>query len=300
MTKSRAIAILFCGLVPSASSQPLLSGWDPSGGALGYAGQMAFDRTPGNLEIMNFRIHTLLSNPFPSADGWMIRPVFDCDTTTLRFNDVPTSLPVDPGNLESFDVHASMLSFSTFALSSVDSSPWVLGGWGRVQLASDFQEVDSDDFTFDVASGIGYRFSDQLTLGLGALVTDLNVNQRLRPGIGLDWDISEHVRATALGTGWRLSYTPDEIWQISLRGEEMGEIWNIQDDARKSRSIDLRSYRIGVFINHRLSERLEIRIGAGAALTNEISLTSPGGRVLLRQGTDDGAFAEVGLTVTSW
>jgi hypothetical protein len=49
-----------------------------------------------------------------------------------------------------------------------EGSPWLIGGWNRAELGSDFRHIDGDDITFDLAGGVGCRFNKESSLGFGA------------------------------------------------------------------------------------------------------------------------------------
>ena len=91
-------------------------------------------------------------------------------------------------------------------------------GYARAEMATDFQAISADDLTFDLAASIAYRFSDTFTLGAGFIVTNLNGNDEILPGINFDWAPSEDFRAGIYGPNLLATYTFSENWNISLDG----------------------------------------------------------------------------------
>lgn len=277
----------------SETDPSLMSMFDVARAAYSYAGGMDLDGASGELNISRFELSTLLSKPFSPVEGLSIIPKFEYEFTRLNFNDTSRYYPVGDE-----DLHA--LAVSAFAISSHQGSPWIYGAWARAQMATDFQDVDSDDFTFDLAGGVGYRFSPAFLFGVGAAVTNLNGDTEFYPGIGFDWAVNEQVRIGLYGPTFEASYTPSNDWQFTLRGETAGGIWNIRDDRSKSRSIDLTSYRAGLYANRRLTGNLWFNVGAGITFGNEIKFTYPNGDSIDQQDLESGYYGEIGLRLRTW
>lgn len=261
---------------------------------------MHFDRTPGNLEVSDFGLHMQLPTAISLAENLTLQPAFDYQSTILRFNQVPTSIPVDRNNLETFSVYPSVLETSALLIVSREDSPWMFGAWTRTGVATDFRDMSGDDFNCDIAGGFGYRYDDKVSLGMGAAVTHLTGDAAFYPGLGLDWQISEQFRIGVCGPTLAATYTPDKNWQFAIRGDSTGEIWNISDGDGKSRYIDFKSYRIGFFGSRRIWGEILITAGVGVTLGNEIGLNQSNGDVLIKQRLDSGLFSQVGLTIASW
>ena len=226
-------------------------------------------------------------------DGLTILPFFEYEATALDFNDTPADFPIGDEDLHS-------LNLSAFAISMREGSPWIYGGWARAELATDFEDVGEDDFTFDLGGGAGYRFNEKFTLGFGAVVLNLNGDTRFFPGIGFDWMVNDQVRIGLYGPTFIAAYSFDENWLFSLRGDSGGGIWNIDDADGRSHSIDLSSYRLGVYASRRLSGNLWLTAGAGATVGNDIRLTEPNGDRLFKEDMDTGLFGQITLRMKVW
>lgn len=297
--ESSAAAALLCCLV-SASAQPVIPGQDGSLAAFTHVGNMNFDRLPGGLEITRFEIRSLLTEPLSPADRWTIQPVFDCQATILRFNQVPTSIFFDPESLHSFNVYPTVMDFGVLALSISDDSPWIHGMWGDAHLATDFWHLVGKNLTYQLAGGTGYRFNENFTFGIGGAITQPNRQVEFHPGIGLDWIISDQIHVGACGPAWFANYQPDEDWQLSLRGDSASEFWNISDNRGRPLSINLSSYQIGLFASRRLTGQLWFRAGAGVTVANEFQLNDSHGDKIVRRGLDSGLFGQISLTIGLW
>ena len=284
----------------SATARPFILGWDDSSARSSYALGMNFDRSPGNLEISDFDAHLLAFGDVDLTDNLTFQPAFDCSTTILRFNDVPTSILIDKNNLQSFGVYPSTVEASALLCWTSPDSPWMFGAWTRFGLASDFRDISGDDVIFEFAGGFAYQFSEDLSLGLGAALIDLSGNSEFQPGIGVDWQVSNTVRIAVCGTNAEFSYKPDENWKFSVIGISTGQLWNISDGDGKSRDIDLQSYRVGLQITRRIWGGISLGIGAGVTFDNEISLEQTNGDEILQQRLDSGVYGMISLNLASW
>jgi len=296
-----APAILLAGTALAAGSEPLVPGWLETSVEISYAGKMTFDLTQGNLEILDFGLHAPLSPPVTAIPGMEIHPAFDFKSTVLAFNDVPASLPVNFANLQSFHVFPSTLVLSAMALSTGCDPGWIWGAFFREKMATDFKDVQQDDFGLDIAGGIGYRFSQNLTIGAGGELLDAGgAFERFHPGLGLDWKIADGVRVRGCGALWETSFYPTDDWRIGFRSDSTGDVWNVVDGSGKSRFIDLVSHRIGVYTEHRISGNLWLELEGGSSFGNSIGLTRNDGSVLLKQTQDHAFYFQVGLAVVNW
>lgn len=300
-TAFSAIAVSSLGTLLSTAAQPLASDtaqfvlpqFDVARAAFSYTGGMDLDGKSGELNLTRFQISSLLSKPLSPVEGLTIIPMFEYEATQLDFHNTPGSFPIGDEDLHS-------LAVSAFAISSHQGSPWVYGAWARAQMATDFQAVNSDDFTFDLAAGVAYRFSPNFLFGVGAAVINLNGDESFYPGIGFDWIINDKVRIGLYGPTFEASYTPTNDWEFSFRAETAGGVWNIRDGNSKSRSIDLTSYRAGLYANRRLTGNLWLNVGAGATFGNEIQLTTPDGDNIRKQDLNSGCFGEIALRLRTW
>jgi hypothetical protein len=285
-----ASALLACSL--PAFAQPFASEFDAARASFSHAGDMDLDRG-GSLSVPRFEIRSLLSRPITPAEGILVIPMFQYKFAQLDFDGTPANFPIGDEDLHS-------LNLSAFLLSSCKGSPWLYGGWVRAEMATDFQHIDGDDFTFDVAAGAGYKLNERFTLGFGGVLLNLNGDTRFFPGVFFDWAATEQIRVGFYGPALVATYEHDDNWLFSLRGDSGGDVWNITDTGGASRSIDLTSYRLGLYASRRLTADLWLTVGAGATFGNEIELTRPKGDRIFKDDMDSGLFGQVSLRVIKW
>jgi hypothetical protein len=296
MVKTTAPAAFLLGGLISASAQPSVPSVpeiDAVRSIINNSGGMDFEDGEGSLDVSRFELRAVLSRPIAATENVSILPTFEYKAAALDFSDAPAGFPLGDEELHS-------ISLSAFAVSMREGSPWLYGAWVRAEMASDFQHVGNDDFTFDVAGGVGYRFNEKFMLAAGGAVLNLNGDTQFYPGIVFDWIVSDCVRVGMYGPVFLASYTPDENWELSLRGDSGGDVWNIRDSDEASHSIQLRSFRLGLFASRRLTGELWLTAGAGVTFGNDVRLTQPDGDLIFEQDLDSSLFGQIGLRLKTW
>lgn len=302
MLKQTATAAAWLGCLFSACAQEevtlspqseAIPDFDVARATFSYEGETEFDGAPGNLSISRFELRSLLSGPIKPMEGLTLIPVFEYEMTHLDFDGAGAGFPINDDDLHS-------VGASVFALKTQQGSPWFYGGWARAEMAGDYQDIGGDDFTFDLAGGVGYRFNDRFSLAFGGALINLNGDATFYPGIGFDWAVSDEIRVGLYGPIFLASYTPDETWEFGFRGEPGGGVWNVTDQQGRSSSVDLTNYRLGIYASHRLTGKLWLTAGAGMSVGNEIRLTEPDGDKRFEQDMDSGLFGMVSLRLRTW
>jgi hypothetical protein len=286
------------GPAPVSSSRqfselPDLPALDAAALRFTHADEMDLDDEAGGLSVSRLQLFSVLSKPIRPIEGLMILPTFEYKLTSLDFDGVASGFPIRDEDLHS-------VNLSAIALSMRDDTPWVWGAFAQAKMNSDFQHIDGDDFTFDVAGGLGYRFSSNFVFGVGGAVTNFNGSERFFPGINFDWIVNDSLRIGAYGPIFLATYNLSDDWQLNLRGESGGGIWNITDDGGRSHSIDLRSYNLSLIASRRLSGNLWLNAGGGFTFGNEVRLTRTSGDKLFTDDLDSGLFGTVSLTMRAW
>lgn len=277
----------------AASAQNIVPGFDASRVTFSQAGNMDMGTGNGDLDVTRFELRSFLCRPISPIDGLFIMPLAEYRLTALNFDQTPATYPIGDEDLHS-------LSLSTFAISMREGSPWIYGGWARAELASDFQEIDGDDFTFDLAGGAGYRFNEKFTLGFGGAAINLNGDNKIYPGIGFDWLATDQLRIGLYGPNLLAAFALDQDWLFTFRGDPAGGLWNVTGDAGESRSIKFSSYRLGVYASRRLTGQLWLTAGGGVTVGNELDYTTPAGREIVGSDPDEGLFGLISLRLKAW
>lgn len=258
-----------------------------------YADDMDLDDDDGSLSVSRLQLFSVLSKPLTPLEGLTIIPAFEYKLTSLDFDGVSSAVPIRDEDLHS-------INLSALAISMRDDTPWMWTAFAQTKMNTDFQHVDGDDFTFDVAGGVGYRFSKSFVLGLGAAVANLNAHEQFYVGPNFDWVVNDSLRVGAYGSMFLATYKITDDWLLNLRGESGGGLWNITDEGGKSRAIDLTTYNLSLIASRRLTGNLWLNAGAGFTFANEIRLTRTSGDKIYTEDLDSGLFGTVSLTMLTW
>ena len=259
-----------------------------------YSDGMDFDDADGSLSVSELDVFSLLSKPITVAGDILLIPALKYELTSLDFDGADDAFPIANEDLHSLSLHLAAIKLN-------EGSPWFYGAWARAELASDFQHINGDDFTFDIAAGAGYRVNDSFTIAAGVAALNFNGDFSIIPGINFDWQVSDKIRAGLYGPMPVISYTPNEDWIFSLRGMPGGDVWNTTDHNGDSKSIDLSSYQVGAFASRKIVGELWLNVGAGVTTFNNIALSdSDGDNEILDEDMDSGLFGQISLTLKSW
>ena len=290
------LSALFAGTLAASAQAPKLTLPEFDAAHIGVleAGGMDMPSGEGSLEITQVALHSMLCQPLTLGKGWLFAPIAEYSLTRLNFDGRPANFPIHDEDLHS-------LGLSAFAVRMNEGSPWIYGGWARAELASDFKNITSNDLTFDLAVGGGYRYSDHLILGLGGAVCNLNGNVTFYPGIGFDWIVNDDIRVGLYGPSFVATYTCSQDWTFSFRANTGGGVWNVSDaPGGVTRSIDLTSYQVGAYANRRLAGKLWLSAGVGATVGNKLEYTTTHGDTLFSREPDSGVFGVIALRLKAW
>lgn len=287
-------ALLLSGLARAEDTESMdIPQFELIRAAATQTGEMDLDGNPGDLSVTSFEFRSLLSGPIKLWEGMTMIPLFTYSATSLDFNGT------GPFPLHDEDLHSA--SLHSFFIQDFGNSPWFGFAWTRAEMATDFQGIQNEDFTFDVAAGAFYRFSESFTLGFGVAVTNLNGDTRVFPGINFDWVPCEDFRIGVYGPNILGTWNLSESWYLSLDGQPGGGNWNIRDDAGNSRTIQLDSYWLSVNTHHRIAGDLWFSAGVGYTFGNEVEIRdNRGGGPTFSNEMDGAPLAQISLSLHKW
>ncbi len=259
-----------------------------------FTGNMSLDRGPGSLDAHQVEMRQLLSNRLLEVGGWSLLPVATYSFTSLDFSGTAPGFAI-----ENEDVHT--FSFNQFFFRTPGGdSPWLLAGWGRASLSSDFQHLTGDAFFFDAAAIAAYRVSERFTIGAGAAVFDIGGDPSFIPSVNFDWQVSDDFRFGIYGPFFTANYDHGNDWEFGIRGEPGGGSWNIRDAAGDSRTLDFSSYRVGINANRRLHDNFWLGAMVGTTLGNQIEVRDRRGGNRFKTDLGESLFAQIVLRLRIW
>lgn len=300
MTKHSCLPAVGAGLLLSVTAhaqdalRDSLPAFDAVRATFTQTGDMELDKNSGDLAISKFEATAFLSEPIALTSDLTLIPLFTYGVTQLDFSGSPAGFPI-----EDEDLHSA--SLSAIFVQDFRNTPWFGIGWTRAEMATDYQGIGGEDFTFDVALGVGYRVSDTFTIGAGFVVTNLNGDEEIFPGINFNWAPCEKFVLGLYGPNLLARYNVNECWYLSLNGTPGGGNWNINDAAGDSRTIQLDSYWLSLSTNHRIAGELWLSAGVGYTFANEIEVRGNyGGGPSFSREMDGAALAQISLSLREW
>lgn len=299
MTRKSLIPALGAALLFSANSnaQEVLRNAMPQLDALRttftQTGDMDIDGNPGDLSVSQYEARAFLSKPIALTSDLTLLPVFSYGVTQLDFAGTG-AFPI-----QDEDLHSA--SLSAIFLQDFRNTPWFAVGFARAEMATDYQNISGEDFTFDIALGVGYRVNDTLSVGVGFIVANLNGDEEIFPGLNFVWTPTEKFTAGVFGPNLLARYDVNESWFVSLDGRPGGGNWNINNATGQSRTIELDSYWLGLNTNHRIAGELWLSAGVGYTFANEIEVRGNYGNGPSFSREMDGApLAQIALSLREW
>ena len=175
-------------------------------------------------------------------------------------------------------------------------SPWTAFLSAGPALAGDGSDVNADDLFFSAIAGIGYRFSDRLTLLAGAYYSQDFGESRLLPGPGFIWTPSEQWSLSLIPPRLRIAYAPSKDWRVAVEAFPNGGRWSVRTLDGQDAFLDRGGARAGLRVERRIvGENGWLHIGAGWIFSRDLSLESATGRSLFASDADGGAYFASGF-----
>lgn len=258
----------------------------------GIQDDLEFDDSSGSLDGEQFSLTGFLSQPIGLGRDWNLLPVMEYSMTSLDFSGTAASFPMEDEELHKAGLHAILYH-------STPGSRWLYGGWGRANFASDTQDIDGDDFYFDVAAAAAYMVTDRFMLGFGVAGLELGSDAYLIGGPGFYWKPNDELDVNLLGAMFNAVWQPSDNWVLAFRVRPFGNSWNIDNDGA-SQQLDLKSYTARLHVERRVYRDMWLSLGVGYSFANELELRDSSGDKLFEDDLDGGLSASIGLRVRTW
>ncbi len=251
-----------------------------------------FDRSNMELERMQFAVGGFLGRPINLGSDWKMISFLNYKYTELDFDRMTMGVP-----FEDQELHEASLNGVVFR--QVAGSSWTYGAWGRVRFSSDAQDVNGDDFFYDLGLGAGYRVNDQFFAGLAFVGLEIGRDSLYVPGPVVMWTPSEDFRFGVMGPLLISSWEVSDSWTLALRGAPSGGTWNV-DENGASHDYDLSSYVIRLHTEHRLRDQLWLSLGVGYIFGGDFEVRDSSGDRLFQDDLEGGLSFSIGLRLRAW
>lgn len=192
-----------------------------------------------------------------------------------------------------FDLHTLRLPVQAAWLSP--TSPWLVIGYIEPGISTDFSVVDRDSLDLTGALGVGYRFSDNFMVALGAGYSRNYGEDQALPAFALLWKASDQFMLTMSPDGvvpeWRIT----DDWRLRLRLDFIGGRWTIQDDESAARQLELQGASLGLLVEHRLFDKCWMTLGAGFNTVASLRLEDASGAGIVDSDLEEAMVIRSGL-----
>lgn len=192
-----------------------------------------------------------------------------------RWNQFDFSGAPEPLASRTFDLHRLDIPFNVWADLS---ERWKL--WLRLQpgLYSDFDNLDSEDFTLTSLAVLSYQWNEWLKVAFGAFYSRETGDARILPALGFIIEPDPHWSLALTFPRVELVYAPTPDWLLTARAVLSGGGWNISDPLGGATDVDLnyQAVRLGLGVDRRLVRNWWAYLEGGVQVAQEIEIQGAG------------------------
>jgi hypothetical protein len=242
-----------------------------------------------DLELQQWRLQTSFGKPLQLADSLFFMPGLRYEYTDFEGS------AFGKGTIDT-DLH--MIEVPLLFIYKAGNTPWSYNARISPGIASDFDSVTSDDFFCDLRLGAEYKFNDRFSLNFGAAYTRVAGEPQVLPFVGFTYDMNDQWQFALRGPTLQARYKMNDSWVVRFIGEPGGGYWNI--DTPDSDYLSVQTYRVGVSIEHKLTDDLWLTAGAGFTLANKVEWRDNSHSRLSKDEYDTGGYFTIGLRLHDW
>lgn len=247
------------------------------------------DRPSGDVQIS----HSGFDVVFAAQAAERLRVSVDLgfEWSNYDFDDAAGLIPgeSDPFN----DLYAlNLKGYGVYAFD--DRWSMTVGGFG--EAAGEIEADFADGVTGGFFGGVGYAFSKDLFLTLGAgFWTRLEDDPVVLPFVTLLWRIDERLRLEVNGVRGSLTWTVNEQVELALRGGAEYRQFRLDDSRAAFESGVVRDFSVplGLEVAWRPTARLRLSVEGGAIVYQQMKFVDDGGEEIREFNTDPAPYVGV-------
>ncbi|MBC8453557.1 hypothetical protein H8D64_00710 [PVC group bacterium] len=174
--------------------------------------------------------------------------------------------------------------------------PWLF--WGNVSpgLASDLDNINSDDYN-TTAAGIGmYQWTPNLAFVLGFAYDREFGDDKLYPLGGVRWLIGDEWEINAILPTLRIGYSPTKKLFFNVHLHAAGDKWHMRDENKNEYDVKVETYRIGAGIQYSLSKNIWLNFATGIDVERNYEIRNKDTRII-DDNAEDATFVRIGLLI---
>ncbi len=157
-------------------------------------------------------------------------------------------------------------------------------------------EFGSHNVNFSLLGVAGYRFSEELVIGLAGYSRWEAGELTAYPGIGVIWRPHEDWLLWLSPPAPSITYRFAEGWRLGAAVWPSGGRWDLDQQESGVAEVDYTTFRAGISLEHDLTKNLTIGLRGGLDLNEELVLRDAGGGALLEADLEDGWFLALGVS----
>ncbi len=197
--------------------------------------------------------------------------------------------------LDRLDLHSLELQFSLRHFPGTDTG-WMGLLIASPGLATDFEDIGSDDFSFRLIGVAGYQFSPRFTLALAGYFAQSIGEQTALPGFGVIWRPSDDWMVQLTPPFAAIGWQATDTLSFSVSGFPSGGSWDISEEPSPVADIDISGWRVGIGSEYRLTDNWRINVIVGVNLFGNIELRDSEEIVLNETDLDEAMFGMLGVS----
>lgn len=162
-------------------------------------------------------------------------------------------------------------------------------------IHTDFEEVDSEDFTVTALYQATYKSSDQLSWVMGAGVNHQFGEAQAFPIVGAIYRPTDKLLLNLVLPQLEAIYIAKESWLWHLSLAPTGRSWNVQDEtSEKDVDIVTSEFRVSAGTTFAINDTLAIRGTVGSVMNRNLEFTLDSGEAV-DLDVEDGSFVSLAL-----
>jgi len=174
-------------------------------------------------------------------------------------------------------------------------TPWVF--WGNVSpgVASDLDDMNSDDYNTTAAGIAMYQWTPNLSFALGLAYDREFGDDKLYPMGGVRWLIGDEWELNAILPTLRVAYAPTSDLFFQVHVHAAGDKWHMRvDNAEYDMKVE--TIRLGAGVDYAVADGIWLHFLTGLDVDRKYEIQNAAGHVLDDEA-EDAAFVRVGLLV---
>lgn len=177
---------------------------------------------------------------------------------------------------------------------------WSLIGGPSLQISAEAGADVGDSLTGGGSAGVGYKWSDSLSIAFGVVVTSqIEDDAWIQPFVIINWGITDNLALAMEGTNSRggevrLSYALGDNWEVGIGAGFRRERFRLDDDGGPKDGVgEEEATVVNLRVAYKFSDTLAIEGYGGTTVDGEFRLEDEDGDKIAKADYDDSGYGGV-------